>query len=72
MAAAISTASGYSVTSRQVLFSVAGYGRDVTHSNYAVAPGNQRFAMVRTAAFASGDLVLIENWFEVLKEKLRR
>jgi serine/threonine-protein kinase len=72
MVAEVNTAGAFSVLSRKTLFSVGPYARDLAHRIYDVTPDGQRFVMIRTTSFATGDLVMIENWFAVLKEKLRR
>jgi serine/threonine-protein kinase len=72
MVAEVSTTGTFSVLSRKTLFPVGPYSRDQANRHYDVTPDGQRFVMIRTSAFATGDLVLIENWFEVLKDKLRR
>jgi len=72
MVAQVSTTGTFSVLSRKTLFSVGSYSRDGAHRHYDVTKDGQRFVMIRTSSFATGDLVLIENWFELLKDKLRR
>ena len=72
LASEVTTAPRFSVGRQQVLFSVAGFSRDLNHRAYAIAPDDRRFVMIQNILFASGDLVMVENWFEVLKEKLRQ
>jgi serine/threonine-protein kinase len=48
---------------------------DVTYRYYDVTADDQRFVMVRTAGLAGGTtqsrVVIIDNWFEELREKMR-
>ena len=71
-AAEVTTSPSFAVGRQQVLFPVNLFGRDNNHSLYAVAPDDRRFAMVQIVAFASGNLVMVENWLEVLKGKLKQ
>jgi len=72
VAAELSDAAGFSVTRLRPLFDVGPYGRDLIHNMYAVSPDDRRFVMLQIGALGSGDIVLLENWFEVLKAKLKR
>lgn len=72
VAAEVTTTPGFSVGRQRELFPVGFFTRDQNHSAYAVAPDDRRFVMIRGIAFASGDLVMIENWLEVLKDKLKK
>jgi Tol biopolymer transport system component len=71
LAAEVTTTPRFAVGRQQVLFSVAGFSRDLNHRAYAITPDDRRFVMIQNILFASGDLVMVENWFEVLKERLR-
>ncbi len=54
---------------RRVLFSTQGY----INGPYDVTPDDQQFVMVRlTGAGQSGDLIVVENFFEELKAKVGR
>ncbi|MCL6650116.1 MAG: hypothetical protein K6U89_17525, partial [Chloroflexi bacterium] len=71
-AATVATSPSFAVTRQQALFEVTLFSRDQTHHHYAVGPGDQRFLMVQLGRFGSGDLVLVQNWTEQLKARLRR
>jgi serine/threonine-protein kinase len=64
----------FSIGEQRVLFSSRPYERDANHRAYDVSADDQRFVMIRqTALGASGaKLVLVENWFEELKERMSR
>jgi serine/threonine-protein kinase len=72
VAAEITTTPGFSVGKQQVLFPLGFFTRDQNHSAYAVAPDDRRFVMIQGIALASGDLVMVQNWLEVLKGKLKQ
>ena len=56
----------------RALFSIAGYRGARNRQQYDVAPGDQRFLMIRNPdAGARAEAVYVENWFAELKEKLR-
>lgn len=71
VAAEISAAPVLTVGRQQVLFSRARFAGDPLHPRYAVAPDDRRFLMVQFMA-GGDELVLVQNWFEVLKRKLKR
>ncbi|HSR15459.1 MAG TPA: LpqB family beta-propeller domain-containing protein, partial [Gemmatimonadales bacterium] len=58
---------------RRVLFPLSGFNRNANHPEYAVAPGDQRFLMIRSSqANVSDRLVVVENFFELLRTRLVR
>jgi len=75
VAAQVQTQSGFRVGERRPLFSTADRQLFAT-ANYAswdVGPDDQRFLMVQLAAGASGvphELIVVENFFRELKEKV--
>jgi WD40 repeat protein len=70
--AQVSATPTFTVARQQILFSLSLYVRDLIHNMYAVAPDDRRFVMVQLGAVGSGDVVLVDNFFEVVKAKLRR
>jgi serine/threonine-protein kinase len=68
MAASYEGDPSFAVVNRQELFSALGFGADPVHASYDISPDDQRFLMARTRG-ASGDLILVQNWFG---EMLRR
>jgi hypothetical protein len=56
----------------KVLFSTYPYRTDFFHQSYDVTPDGQRFVMIRIdeAGRASNELIVVENWFEELREKV--
>jgi Tol biopolymer transport system component len=71
VAAKVNTASGFSVVSTEVLFNVGGYVRDGGFHVYEQEPGGNRFMMLKKVVFP-GQLVLVDNWFTELREKLKK
>jgi len=76
VAAQIDTDSGFQVTEREILFTVPG-GFRTSSSNilFDVSPDGQMFLMARNADLAGGrgtpiQTVLINNFFQVLKERV--
>jgi len=58
---------------RRVLFPLSGFNRNANHPEYAVAPGDQRFLMIRSSqASVSDRLVVVENFFELLRSRSGR
>ncbi len=72
VAASVAVAPSFSVTGQKVLFSVTSFQRDATHRLYDVAPGDQRFLMVSLGSLSRSADVIVENWTQELKAKLRR
>ena len=55
------------------LFSAAGLAADANHRQYAVAPDDRRFLMIRALGAVDTDkLVVVDNWFEELKAKAKK
>jgi hypothetical protein len=70
VAVAIRTTPAFSIAGSRSLFPAAGFASDQFGSVYALAPGDQRFLMIRTnAASGSEQLIVVDNWFEELKAK---
>ena len=73
VAVAIRTTPTFSLGGSTALFSAAGFASDEFGAEYAVAPDDQRFLMIRSrAASGSDELIVVENWFEELKAKSRK
>jgi Tol biopolymer transport system component/tRNA A-37 threonylcarbamoyl transferase component Bud32 len=70
------TASGTPPLGRQrVLFSALPYTVETVHRTYDVTPDGRRFVMLRAVAGATVDnvpLIVVENFFEVLRKKVPR
>ena len=55
------------------LFSVAGYSGARNRQQYDVAPGDQRFLMIRQASSGQrAEAIYVEHWFAELRAKLAR
>ena len=72
VAAEVSTANGFRLGNRRVLFNVRGYRRHFTHRAYDLTPDGQNFIMIKENPPAPGDLVLVDNWFSDLTARLRK
>jgi len=75
VAAQVSTSTAFAVRERQRLFSVEPYAMDSVYTLFDISPDDQRFFMVRPAGGGGGTapaLILVENWFEELREKMGR
>jgi serine/threonine-protein kinase len=70
MAAKVVTTPTFSVTSTERLFDVSGHVRDGGFHVYEQEPNGNRFFMLRQEVFP-GDLVLVDNWFSELRDKLK-
>jgi Tol biopolymer transport system component len=76
VAAQIDTDSGFQVTEREILFTVPrGFRTSSDNILFDVSPDGQRFLMARTPDLAGGggtpiQTVLINNFFQVLKERV--
>jgi serine/threonine-protein kinase len=74
VAVEVRAATAFEVGERQRLFSVDPFLIADVYTSFAVSPDDQRFFMVRPAGSgdegAEGALILVENWFEELKEKV--
>ena len=61
----------FSVGEQRILFSVGEYESDRDHRTYDISADDQRFVMIKRSSEASDPkLVLVENWFEELKERV--
>jgi serine/threonine-protein kinase len=54
----------------RLLFRGPEYGTDLYHSMWDVAPGGERFVMIRGEGAEDTELVLVLNWLEELKDRL--
>ena len=72
VAASVETDPAFSVTERRVLFELGPeFVREMTYAGYDISPDDRRFLMVRNVGPQEEtvrQLVLVENWFEELKE----
>jgi len=69
----VNTNPTFSLGRSAVLFSTAGFAPYLSIQRYAVAPDDRRFLMIRPLATGTPDkLIVVENWFEELKAKLRK
>ena len=58
---------------RKSLFPLVRYTTDATYQHYDVAPDDRRFVMLRASEGNRVDqLVVVENFFEVLRTRLGR
>jgi Tol biopolymer transport system component len=57
---------------QEVLFSISEYENYWQWRDYDVAPDGRHFVMIRSAGKPRDELIVVENFFEELKEKLRR
>ena len=61
------------ISEPRVLFSLAGYRRARNRQQYDVAPGDQRFVMIKDPpAPPIPTVVLVENWFPELLAKVKQ
>jgi len=74
VAAQVRLSPTFVVTTRQDLFPVGGYALSANYTTYDVSADDSRFLMVRVVAGPSSGqrLILVENWLEELKAKVRR
>ena len=75
VAVAVKTTPAFMPGRSTVLFPAAGFAADFFHRQYAVAPDDRRFLMIRAVGGGAPDkLVVVENWFEELKarDKVKR
>ena len=49
-----------------------GYRHHFTHRAYDVLPDGQHFILIRDAAPANADLVIVDNWTSELATRLRK
>jgi WD40 repeat protein len=63
----------FSLGRSRVLFSSGGFSQILWGPRYSVAPDDRRFMMIRQVRPSVPDtLIVVENWFEELKAKLRK
>jgi serine/threonine-protein kinase len=68
---AVSAGTRFIVEGSQTLFSTQGFKANAQyHQYYTVAPDDESFYAIRLGMGAGGDMVLVFNWFEELKEKV--
>lgn len=73
VAVEVNTDPTFSVGRATALFPAAGYTSRGFTQQYAVAPDDRRFLMIRPLESGSPDnIVVVENWFEELKAKSRK
>jgi serine/threonine-protein kinase len=73
MAVDVKTTPTFSLGLSTALFSAAGFASFELSPQYAVAPDDRRFLMIRPLATAVPDkLFVVENWFEELRATLRK
>ncbi len=73
VAVEVDTDPTFSVGRSTALFPAAGYTSRPFTQQYAVAPDDRRFLMVRPLGSGSPDnIIVVENWFEELKAKSRK
>jgi len=69
---AVNTTPRFSLGRSAALFSAAGFSSFRFAPQYAVAPDDQRFLMIRELETGTPDkLIVVENWFEELRTKSR-
>ncbi|MEP6766716.1 MAG: protein kinase, partial [Gemmatimonadaceae bacterium] len=71
IAVSVTTQGVVAVGKSQLLFSTAPYRRHPTHRAYGLLPGNQGFVMIRDGSATTKDLVLVDNWFTELQQKMK-
>jgi eukaryotic-like serine/threonine-protein kinase len=54
------------------LFSLAGFRVARNRPQYDVAPGDQRFVMIREPGSAAREVIYVENWFTELEKRMRQ
>jgi Tol biopolymer transport system component len=73
MVIAVTTGKSFVPGARKTLFSLARYATDDNYPQYAVAPDDRRFVMLRaTEANRVDQLVVVENFFDVLRTRVAR
>jgi DNA-binding SARP family transcriptional activator len=69
---AVNTTPRFSLGRSTALFSAAGFTSFRFTPQYAVAPDDQRFLMIRPLETSTDKLIVVENWFEELRVKSRK
>jgi len=73
VAVAVNADPTFSVGRSTILFPAAGYQSLRFTPQYAVAPDDKRFLMIRPLETKAPDnIIVVENWFEELKAKSRK
>ncbi|MDP3767454.1 MAG: hypothetical protein Q8S13_05525, partial [Dehalococcoidia bacterium] len=73
VAAEILAGPTFTVGRQRALFPASGYVADASHRLYDIAPDDRRFLMIRERSGGErADLILVQNWFEELRAKVRR
>ena len=73
MVIAVTTGKSFIPGARKALFPLIRYATDDTYQHYDVAPDDRRFVMLRaTEANRVDQLVVVENFFEVLRARVGR
>jgi dipeptidyl aminopeptidase/acylaminoacyl peptidase len=73
VAVEVNTNPSFAVGRATVLFAAGGFRADQFGTEYAVAPDDRRFLMIRPASATAPDkLIVVDNWFEELKAKPRK
>jgi eukaryotic-like serine/threonine-protein kinase len=73
VAVTVRTTPTFSAGDTRVLFPAAGFRAGGLGAQYAVAPDDRRFLMIRRSVATTADkLIVVENWFEELKAKSRK
>jgi serine/threonine-protein kinase len=73
MAVVVKTTPVFSVGRATTLFNASGFGANPEHQEYAVAPDDRRFLMLRPKGLGGTEqLVIVDNWVEELKRKSKR
>jgi hypothetical protein len=76
MTVPVTVAPAFSSGAPRVLFAAGEYARSPGNRAYDVTPDDQRFVMLRSlddsASKLPVQLVLVDNWMEELKAKLKR
>ncbi len=73
VAVQVSTDPAFALGQQEVLFSVAAYMRNLAYTLYDVTPDDQRFVMLRIGDrenAVTSELILVENWFEELRQRM--
>ena len=55
---------------QEVLFTLGGYLNGSGHQQYVLTPDDRRFVFLRIGDSQMTDLIVVENWFEELDERL--
>jgi Tol biopolymer transport system component len=73
VAVEVETTPTFSAGRSTALFPASGYYSSAGGAQYAVAPDDRRFLMIRqVAASAPDQLIVVDNWFEELKAKSKK